>query len=113
VWPPFLESPLPPTGPSLCGGWFAALLCGVENSGRSECRWGFLLHIRADEGTRSHSRLETQQSAQHPEPGLRGRVLHDMTGQTETGTRPWRWNRQEPPGLSILKDAGGGCWHRA
>lgn len=30
-----------------------------------------------------------------------GRVLHDMTGQTETGTRTWRWNRQ-----TIMAQAG-------
>lgn len=36
-------------------------------------RWGFLLNIRADGGTRSHLRLETGEKAQHVWPGSEGK----------------------------------------
>ena len=36
-------------------------------------RWGFLLNIRADDGTRSHLRVETDGKAQHPWPGSEGK----------------------------------------
>lgn len=54
-------------GESVLGG-YAALLSGAEN--RQEHAWmGISTGYQGDDGTRSHLRLETQRSAQHPRSG--------------------------------------------
>lgn len=82
-------------------------------------RWGFLLYIRADDGTRSHLRLETEEKALHPWPGSEGKGSppHDMTRQDRDWDKTLEMEQTEPPGpsrASRMQEAtlGTGCGHK-
>lgn len=81
-------------------------------------RWGFLLNIRADDGTRSHlrPRLKKRLSTLGLVPRGRG-APHDMTGQDRDWDKTLEMEQTEPPGPSRASrmqevTAGTGCGHK-